>query len=133
MEKHLTKRIVIIGFVAAIFFFTIVSFLSFEKLQHASPRVPTSAKIIVPSHETKPVDDMFFSGKTGFTELELLKKVVPVEQDHSRLVVSINGRKVDTKKHEFWAFYVNGKMASVGPAEYVTKDGDKIEWKIEKY
>jgi len=48
-------------------------------------------------------------------------------------VVSINGRKADAQKHEYWAFYVNGKLSDVGPADYKTKDGDVVEWKIEKY
>ena len=39
----------------------------------------------------------------------------------------------EESKKEYWAFYINGKMANVGAADYQTKEGDKIEWKIEKY
>ncbi len=74
-----------------------------------------------------------YAGRDGVDALTLLKEKAPVQQDQSGLVVSINNRKADSGKREYWAFYVNGKLASVGPAAYKTKDGDRIEWKIEKY
>lgn len=74
-----------------------------------------------------------YPGVAGKDALTLLKEKTTVEQDSSGLVSSINMRKADSTQHEYWAFYVNGKMASVGPASYVTKSSDKIEWKIEKY
>ncbi len=79
------------------------------------------------------VDYISYQGVTGKTALDLLNSHVTVEQATSGLVTSINGRKADNNSHEYWAFYINGKLAQVGPAEYITKDGDKIEWKIEKY
>lgn len=75
----------------------------------------------------------FYKGRVGKNALELLKVYADVEQDRSGLVVSIKGRASDNAKREYWAFYVNGKMAQVGPADYVTKNNDVIEWKIEKY
>lgn len=74
-----------------------------------------------------------YRGQNGEDALTLLKKQASIEKNTSSLVVGINGRKADDTKREYWAFYVNGKMAQVGPAEYQTKTGDKIEWKIEKY
>jgi uncharacterized membrane protein len=74
-----------------------------------------------------------YKGEDGVDALSLLKKKTSVEQDESGLVVVINNRKADEKKREFWAFYVNGKLSQVGPAEYVTKNKDAIEWKIENY
>lgn len=79
------------------------------------------------------VDYVKYKGKTGKTALELLKEQAPVEEASSGLVVAINGRKADNTQSEYWGFYVNGKLASVGPFEYKTNDGDIIEWKIEKY
>lgn len=72
-----------------------------------------------------------YKGEEGKDALTLLKEKAEVEQDTSGLVVSINGRKTDVKK-EFWAFYVNGEFAPVGPAEYQTKEKDLVEWKVEK-
>lgn len=72
-------------------------------------------------------------GEDGKNALVLLKQKYFVVQEASGLVVGIGGRKAENKNREYWAFYVNGKMASVGPADYNTKDADLIEWKIEKY
>ncbi len=74
-----------------------------------------------------------YSGQSGKDALTLLKQVALVEQNASGLVTGIKGRAAQDTKQEYWAFYVNGKMSEVGPGEYVTKEGDKIEWKIEKY
>lgn len=76
---------------------------------------------------------VIYKGENGKDALMLLKQSTSIEQDHSGLVVSINGRKADNSKHEYWAFYVNGKYSSVGPAAYKTKNSDVITWKIEKY
>jgi len=46
-------------------------------------------------------------------------------------ITEINGYSTEGKK-EFWAFYVNGKQSTVGAGGYQLKNGDKIEWKIEK-
>lgn len=74
-----------------------------------------------------------YTGEDGKDALAILQEKTTIEQDKSGLVTAINGRKADAKKKEFWAFYVNGEMAPVGPKEYVTKNGDKIEWKIDTY
>ena len=88
--------------------------------------------------EKKPsvsVQSNYFSykGEEGKNALTVLKEKTIIEQSSSGLIVSINNRKADDKKKEYWSFYVNGKMAEVGPADYQTKKGDLIEWKIQKY
>lgn len=74
-----------------------------------------------------------YYGVEGKNALLLLGKYEKFEQASSGLVISINGRKANEKDREFWAFYINGKTATVGPEAYITKKGDVIEWKIEKY
>lgn len=74
-----------------------------------------------------------YKGEAGKDALTLLKKQAKTGLDEAGMVNAINGRKADLSKHEYWAFYVNGKMTSVGPAAYITKQSDKIEWKIERY
>ena len=91
-----------------------------------------------PASENKPPvaiqnNSFSYKGEEGKNALEILKQKTSIEQSSSGLVTSINGRKADDGKKEFWAFYVNGKMAEVGPADYQTKAGDLIEWKIQKY
>ncbi|MBI2621436.1 MAG: DUF4430 domain-containing protein [Candidatus Levybacteria bacterium] len=91
-----------------------------------------------PESEIKPtvaIQNNIFSykGEDGKDALTILKEKIRVEESSSGLVISINNRKAEEDNKEFWAFYVNGKMAEVGPSDYQTKDGDLIEWKIQKY
>lgn len=74
-----------------------------------------------------------YKGESNTNALVLLKEKASIELDKSGMVIVINSRKADTAKREYWSFYVNGKPAPVGAADYVTKDSDIIEWKIEKY
>ena len=74
-----------------------------------------------------------YKGEEGKDALTLLKGQTTIEQDSTGMVVAINGRKADNTKREFWSFYVNGVQASVGSADYITKNGDIIDWKIENY
>lgn len=74
-----------------------------------------------------------YKGQAEKDALTLLKEKTSVEQEKSGLVSSINSKKAESTKHEYWAFYVNGKMAEVGPSDYKTKDTDIIDWKIETY
>jgi hypothetical protein len=74
-----------------------------------------------------------YDGVTGKTALELLKTeatVVTKDSSYGPYVDSINGVSGGTDG-KYWAFYVNGKLAEVGADAYVTKGGDKIEWKFE--
>lgn len=84
--------------------------------------------------QTIPEKDYFaFQGKAGKDALTIMRNLAAVEQDRSGLVISIAGRRADVTKKEYWSFYVNGKMAQVGPAEYQTTDKDFIEWRVETY
>lgn len=95
---------------------------------------PTPTSIISQPTKVVPADYFSYVGEQGKNALELLNENTrSVERDQTGLVVSINGRKADSLKREYWAFYVDGKLAEVGPAYYQTKNGDRIEWKMEKY
>jgi cell division protein FtsB len=75
-----------------------------------------------------------YEGKDGKTAMELLEKKHKVETkdygDMGKFVISIDGVKA-TDGENFWAFFVNGQMATEGASTYQTKTGDKIEWKLE--
>jgi len=75
-----------------------------------------------------------YEGQAGKTALALLKEknstVVTKDSNYGPYVDSINGIAGGTGG-KYWAFYVNGKLASVGADAYETKAGDKIEWKFE--
>lgn len=78
-------------------------------------------------------DTFSYKGEENKDALTLLKEKTVIEQNKSGLVISVDGRKAEDKNREYWSFYVNGKMANVGPADYKTTNTDLIEWKIEKY
>lgn len=86
-----------------------------------------------PTPVLQEVQTLTYRGETGKDALTILKEKATVEQSTSGLVTSINGRKAQDSKHEYWAFYINGKLADVGPAAYETKPSDTILWKIETY
>lgn len=116
------------GFIAVLFSLPILSPL-IKPNSAVSPTPPAKQQATQATSTT-----INYKGEEGKEALTLLKEQAEgVEQNSSGLVVSINGKKADNTNREFWAFYVNGKMAQVGPAEYMTKTGDKIEWKIEKH
>lgn len=74
-----------------------------------------------------------YDGVEGTSALELLQskaEVVTKDSSYGPYVDSING-VVGGTEGKYWAFYVNGQMAQVGAADYITKVGDKIEWKFE--
>lgn len=75
--------------------------------------------------------DIRYNGKNGVDALSLLKKHASVQTKHysfGDLVVSINGS--DGNGSKYWTFYANGKEAQTGASAYITKDSDKLEWKL---
>ena len=72
----------------------------------------------------------------GKTALDLTKEkesIVTKGDGANAYIIGINGIAAQSSKKEYWAFYVNGKMAEVGAGSYILKDGDKIEWKLATY
>jgi hypothetical protein len=123
-----------IGIVSLVVLATIASTFA---LINVPPKNTAPQRVATPTISTTqsaPDTAMFsYKGVAGKDALTLLKARFHVEQNASGLVTSIHGQKADDKKHEYWGFFVNGKMAEVGPAQYVTKDGDVLLWKIERY
>lgn len=73
---------------------------------------------------------------SGSTALDLLKQTTTIEtkgESVNAYVVTINGRTASNTDKEYWAFYVNGKPASVGAGSYKLMPNDRILWKIEKF
>ena len=94
----------------------------------------TSAPIVNSQLDTKEKSDkVSYRGEKRRSALEILEEKHEVEIGSSGLVVSIDGREAQNSLKEYWAFYVNGEYAPIGPAEYITNDEDQIEWKIETY
>ncbi len=73
-----------------------------------------------------------YNGEAGKTALVILKtgaEVITKDSSFGEYVTSINGVQQTDKK--FWMFYVNDKQANVGASDYITKEGDHVEWKLE--
>lgn len=95
---------------------------------------PKPVNVVAPTPTAPKVEsDITYNGRNGIDALTLLKEKSKVEQDNSGMVSSIDGKKAEAKDRQYWAFYINGKLADVGPASYKSKDSDIITWKIEKY
>ena len=128
MEKNVTIITKFsIGLLALILLGFVAYTIAVPPREHAVQGVST--KSVEPISESS----FTYQGKESVTALQLLSSHASYTKDTSGMVVSINGRKANSSKHEYWAFYVNGKLSSMGPADYVTKSTDTILWKIETY
>lgn len=73
-----------------------------------------------------------YEGVPGETALATLKNLAHVhveESAYGEFVTGINEVDAESSKN-FWGFYVNGEMATVGAGEYVAEEGDEIEWQL---
>lgn len=132
MKKNKKKILLVLsGFLSVSMLGFIVGDLFFNLGIGIGPNIPPVQLKVIPTISVS--QEISYQGENGKNALLLLRKKASVEQDTSGLVVSINGRKSNAEKREYWAFYVNGKLASVGPAQYNTTNQDSIEWKIETY
>lgn len=99
-------------------------------------QVRSSINQIINFGDVKPTIRTNVDIKQEETALELLRKasqVVVKGEGEAAYVVGINGVMADDAKKEYWAFYVNGLLASVGAGSYKLVGGEQIEWKLEKY
>ncbi len=116
--------------------FIIVAIIAVLGIVYALTKEPVRAPTVEnqESQQQVPASTISYRGADGRNALELLKSHHQVEtQEFSGLgefVISIDGIAPDSQ--HFWAFYVDGKQAQVGASAYVTKDGEQIEWKLEK-
>lgn len=70
-------------------------------------------------------------GASAYDLLTIEHKVTSINYGSGmgEMVLSIDGIKPDNK--HFWEFLVNGKFSNLGASNYVLKDGDEVEWKLE--
>lgn len=59
-------------------------------------------------------------------------KVIITGTGVNAFVTSINERAADTTKREFWELFVNGMSSKASAESYIIKEGDQIEWHINK-
>ena len=90
--------------------------------------------VATPKAETSSREErllLSYAGEEGRTALELLKaraRVRTSTSDLGELVEEING--VRTGEGYSLIYFVNGAMAKTGAGNYVTRTGDRIEWRL---
>lgn len=72
-----------------------------------------------------------YTGQTGKNALDLLTSGHQVDASAQGFVNGIDGIKPGD--HQYWAFYINGKLSDVGAKDYQSKTSDSIEWKLESF
>lgn len=92
-----------------------------------------SIKKVDNNSQTNQSSAIAYQGRQGASALQLLKEKYRVETQSyptGEFVKSINGVTPDAT--HFWALYVDGKQATVGASQYITKNGENIEWKLDQ-
>ncbi|MFD0825889.1 DUF4430 domain-containing protein [Neobacillus sp. M.A.Huq-85] len=110
--------------------------LSFRYTDWNKPSNNVALKVV--DNQKKTVNDLKAVSIIGQpTALQLLQvalgadKVGLKDTDWGKMIVSINGLKAEDPY--YWAFYVNGQMASVGAESYQLKAGDQISFQLESW
>lgn len=104
-----------------------------DKVQPVATEQTTQAEQQIKfSNDGKSVAHDGVADKTALETLKSLTFVGTKATSFGEMVISINNREADSSS-EYWAFYVNGKLASEGAGTYKAVSGDKIEWRLEKF
>lgn len=130
MRDKKTKQL-IVGMVALLVVTTAgTAGLLASRPQSSKPQVQAST---TQSEQPANAEYISYKGEDGKNALELLKthaKVVTKDSSYGPFVDSIDGVQGGVNG-KYWAFYINGQMSQVGASGYTTKNGDKLEWKLE--
>lgn len=71
-------------------------------------------------------------GKTAYALLGETREINTKDTSFGKQILGIDGKNADETK-EYWAFYVDGKLAAVGAEAYTCADAEKVEWKLEGF
>jgi hypothetical protein len=82
---------------------------------------------------TQRFDVSKFVGKTALEATQSVTKTQMSGEGANAFITTINERKADPKKNEFWELLVNGESAQVGAGSYNIQNGDLIEWHINTF
>lgn len=131
----MNKKNILIG----IFVFVLVG-TGFIQYKNSIPQKKVVVENLISVKQNVVVDELQKSiskkVKLGTTALQLLRSTHKIEakgEGKNAFITSIEERAASDVDREFWAFYINGKQATVGAGSYFIKNSDTIEWKIETY
>jgi hypothetical protein len=91
-----------------------------------------SHKVHTTTNSGQQITEIGYRGQNGVNALTLLERHAQVQTKHysfGDFVTSIDG--VPGNGPKYWTFYVNGRQASVGAGAYISKNSDKIDWKLQ--
>jgi len=107
--------------------------LGFNACARRTPAPPPQA--VSAANQPAPVRPetlvIVYDGEDGKTALELLKtkaKVRTSTNQFGELVEEING--VRSEGGSYLIYFINGAKAKTGAGNYITKKGEKIEWRL---
>jgi cell division protein YceG involved in septum cleavage len=135
MKKY-TKLTIILLVILGISFFFVFLGLKSKKSHTANPGAVQEIKTTLSVDEgsgPKSFDISGFIGKTALDATQSGFKVVTNGTGVNAFITGIDKRMVNSKKHEFWQFDVNGSEAQVGAGSYIIQKGDSILWHINTY
>lgn len=84
------------------------------------------------SNSQHQLNQISYNGQSSVNAYELLLRHATVKAkkySFGYFVTSIDG--VAGNGPKYWTFYVNNKEASVGASSYITKNSDRITWKLQ--
>lgn len=91
-----------------------------------------NGNVQITSNTQHQLTQISYNGQTGVNALVLLQKHATVQTkkySFGPFVKSIDG--VNGNGPKYWTFYVNDKEASTGASSYITKNTDRITWKLQ--
>ncbi|MFD2443733.1 DUF4430 domain-containing protein [Bacillus sp. CGMCC 1.16607] len=100
----------------------------------AAPLKAATLKVISNTGLMKEATDIAFENEpTAFQLLQVVlgDKVKYTESQYGKMITSIDG--LEGKDTYYWAFYVNGQIATVGADSYKLKAGDQISFQYESW
>ena len=103
-----------------------------DKATKAASQQVVAAPKIKFSSDKKTVSYDGVVGQTALATMQKYTTVTTKSTSYGDMVTGINGKTAD-ESSEYWAFYVNGKLANEGAGTYKAVKGDKIEWKLEAF
>lgn len=79
--------------------------------------------------------EVSYVAKPGISSLDQLKTVArslaTQHSDYGEYVDAMEGHKGGDAGN-YWSFYIDGELSSVGADSYIQKGGEKIVWKFQK-
>lgn len=136
MKKMIIGPVLVL-LVASVSAFSLRQLSTLQQPQHIfstpAKRFVVEQMIFYGDHRATEVNEI--EVQEGTTALDVLiqsKNIEVKEYTYGKLIESIEGIR-NGQDQKYWMYYINGKEASVGAAEYALQSHDKIEWKFKQY